>query len=263
MAVKAKLDSIDGLAPIDPKVIWKKDDKTGKFVLDVDSVDNLVLEDVSGLKGAYGATQAERDALKTKLATFGDLDPAAAREWKAKLDALGDLSKLTDAAKAEEALRSQGEQLGRKHKTELDGRDATIASLTTDLDQEMRVGRVQAAMVGKVKSPKAMLPLLLARTRIDVVDGKRRLRVLDEKGNPAITRKSGSQDEMGLDELVAVMGEDPELKPLYIGTGASGGGTNTPAPSGGGGGKPTLKVGDPSIGRNVEKIASGEIAVTD
>lgn len=265
MAIKAMMDTIDGLGPIDPKTAFKKDEKSGKWVLDVESVAGLVLEDVSDLKASLSGARAERDKLKSKVDAFGDLDPVAARAAQAKLTELGDLSKLTNEQKTQEAIANLRTQMEGKSAAEKASYEATIRGLEANLHDEMIVGGAARAMAGKVIHVRAMTPHIHSRLRTDVVEGKRVVRVIDERGNVAITRKQGSTEPMGIDELVDILGADPEFAPHYAGKGSSGGGTGNPAPAGSGGEGKVIKVSRSEAGRPgvLEGISKGTHVVVD
>ncbi|MCC7172589.1 MAG: hypothetical protein IT459_19230 [Planctomycetes bacterium] len=83
-------------------------------------------------------------------------------------------------------------------------------------------------------------------------DGKPRVLVVDDKGNPRITKKSGSAESMGLDEFVLSLRNDKDLAGAFYGTGMKGDAGPTPLKTTEPGNKPTA----PSFDDSVSKLSS-------
>lgn len=213
-------------------------EKNGMFYIDFVPVDGWSLEDVTGLRNALGAERAKATDLETKLQAVKDIDPAKARDALSKVD---EMSKWTPEQKVQELIAAREAQLSGKHGTEKTQLESELKVLRAQLDEHLVSNTLLLAMEGKAKSKKALLANLLPHVRVDKNPaGLLVAVVIDPKtGHPRVTTRSGSNENMSISELVDEGRKDPELAPLYIGSGSSGSG----APSGGGGGgapQPTI-----------------------
>lgn len=213
MALKKTLKTLDGLDESIAKLYTKAED--GTFRLDVEGED-----DASALKGALSkerdnASKASREAaeLKKRLAAIEE-------ERAAKEEEL--LKKSGDVGALERSYKEKQASLEAKLKAELAERDKEI-------DNFYRGNAIERALDGKVL-PKAkdwMKRDVLERTRLELIDGRRVVRVLDDSGNPTATQ---------LDDYIKTnFIDNNEYAPFIVGSRASGGGSNG-ANAGGGSG---------------------------
>lgn len=215
MALKAVLDKLDGL-PEDVKKEYKQGED-GKFVLDVDGVDNL--PSIGPLKRAKDHEVAARKTAETKL--------------KETTDALTALQEERDNLLRGAIPKADVEKLEGSYKTKLAAREK---ELSTQIDQltgqlnETLVDSVAKGMAAKVsKSPELMLPHIKGRLKMEIgTDGKAVTKVLDAEGKPSALTVADLEKE-----IVA----NPAYSTVIIGSKASGGGAGGGKDGGGAPGK--------------------------
>lgn len=218
MALKRKIDTIDGLKPDVAALYTKGED--GKFTLDVEGIEPV--EDVSGLKSALAK------------------EKKAALEYRKRMDEI----EAEKAAREEELLKKAGntEALEKSYKDREAKRkaeyEASIAERDKEIDQFSRGAAIDQLLDGKV-IPRAkdwLKKEVLSRTRLEKdADGKRVIRVLDDAGNPTAT---------GLEEFIkSNVLDNKDNAPFIIAGRASGGGTGGANAGGGSGaGKKTITL---------------------
>jgi len=238
MALKAIIDTIDSL----PDVLREhyqpgEGANEGKFVLGVEAVGGLALEDVSGLKSALGKERTTREALEKSVVKFKDIDPDKAREALAKLEELGNLDPAKEADKlANTKFEAAKAQLLEKHGGEVQARDERIGQLTKTVEGLLIDAAATSAIAEAKGSIDLLLPHVKAQTRVKETDGKFSVEVIDRDGNGRIA--NGKGDHMTIQDLVAEMRQSDTFARAFDGTGHSGSGKQ---PNSGGGGASTLK----------------------
>ena len=210
MALKRKIDTIDGLKPDVAALYTKGED--GKFTLDVEG--NEPAEDVSGLKSALAK---EKKAAAEYRKRMDEIEAEKASREEELLKKAGNTDALEKSYKDREA----------KLKAEY---EAAIAERDKEIDQFSRGAAIDQLLDGKV-IPRAkdwLKKEVLNRTRLEKdADGKRVIRVLDDAGNPTAT---------GLEEFIkSNVLDNKDNAPFIIAGRASGGGTGG-ANAGGGSG---------------------------
>jgi hypothetical protein len=185
------------------------------------------VEDVGGLKRALTEARSERDAAKAAIKAYDGIDPAKASEAREALEKLqaGQLkgSKEIDDYKAAVNAKMAEER------AKLEGK---LTARTAALRERMVAGELApvVAKLGGSQSMDAILTLAKQYIRIDEdADGNLKHSIVDAGGKPRVTKKSGSSDPMGFDELITEMREAPSTRGLFVaqGTGGSGGGSQT------------------------------------
>lgn len=221
MALKLTVDSVEGLDDATKALYQQKD---GKFVLDVDGI-----EDTSALKGAL---QKERKAAET-----------AAKQVK-RYEALGktpeEIEELLAAhAKAEEKKATDaGEwdklraQMNEKHQVELRQKDETLAQMRQRLQGELIDSRAVAAIAAAKGIPDLLLPHVQRHVK---VDDNYNVVVVDAKGDP---RVNGKGEPLSISDLVSEMKQSDIFGRAFEGSGQSGSGMQPTN----GGGNPQITV---------------------
>ncbi len=222
MALKAKITKEEH-AKLPALVQAEYVDKDGVYLLQVEAVDGIALEDITGLKSALGSERQRAKELENLSAKFKDLDPDKAREALAKM---ADLA----SGKGDEKLKAQLEavtaQLAQKHAGELSalqGENKSLMDQITDVlrDQTARVA-IRAAGATDTGS-ELLFPKVRERIRVEKNSaGKFVAVVVDDKGNPQITNRSGSHEAMGIGELVETFKKPFAM--CFQGSGATGSG---------------------------------------
>ena len=223
MAMKAILDSIAGLADVVAKEYKLQTDgpHKGKYMLDVEAVGDIMLDDVGGLKRSLSAARSERDEASQRLRAFGETTPAQFAEMQEKIKKM---ATMTDSEKVTAQIEAAKQQLVQKHEGELKSLKETIGQRdaeTADLLIRSEATRILAKMGAKGT---LLLPHIAARTRV-VRDesGRAKVIVLQPDGkNPEISRRPGNNNNMDIEELIEIMSKDETYAPAFPGTGASG-----------------------------------------
>jgi len=240
LALKAVLTK-EGFESLADPVKAEYEEKDGAYVLQVDEVDGLVLENVGGLKQTISALRKEVDDHKGKLKAFGDIDPAKARK---AIEQHVDLATMTPNDKVKAQVDAVAQQLSEKHQAELSKAIDENKSLSTQLEEALITAVATQALSEQHADVELLLPHVRSATRMvkDPTSGKFVARILNPDGQShRITGKSGSQDPMSISEFVAT-----DLKKKYPAgfgaTQASGSGAETRGGGGGGGGTPAYQL---------------------
>lgn len=274
MALKAILDSLDGL---DDSIKSEYVEKDGKYVLDVTPVNGLSLEDVAPLKekvselnGKLSDAISTRDKAKEKLTKFGDADPEEIakltefhNKWK-DVDPEKESDKIAEE-KAKVLLHEREQQILKKHNEEKDALSGDNKKLMTQLEKALIGSEITQAVTKHKGNPKLLAPVI--RNNVEMAkteDGDFQVHVLDDKGTVRLTSKSGSTDNMSIEEYVAELAESDDFAGAFEGSGGSGfGGGEDPK---GGKRRPgstkTITAAEARDGSYNDKIASGEVVVT-
>lgn len=236
--LKAILDSVDGLGD-ELKAEYRpgtaEEGLEGKFVLDVEAVNGLALENVEGLKTTLGAKKAEVEEAKSKLARFGDMNPEQAKAALAKVAELGDIDPEKEADKlVEQKVAAIKQQLIETHQAEkealetrLRGRDSLLERVLVE-DQAIRAITEQGGDVD------LLLPHVKPNIRLkleEADDGtiKPATTIIDAQGNPRISGSKG--ENMDVTGLVTTMKSDEKFSRLFKSSGHQGSGSGDDRPS--------------------------------
>lgn len=204
--LKLILDNLDGLDEAQ-QALYKKDDKTGKFHLDLDPAD---LPDVNGLKSKVQELLDEkkeeqrkaREAAEKAAKASGDVE-ALETSWRTRLETETGALNATNGT-----LRTQLEAL-------------TVGRTATELAAELAVVR------NGVSSAKALLPHIERRLKMEAgADGEIKVRVLGSDGKPSA---------MTLDQLKDEFKNDAVFAPLIQASKAGGSGADGGKGDNGGG----------------------------
>ena len=209
MGLKYIIESTDGLEEPIAKLYTKGDD--GKFRLGVEGVEPE--ESVRGLKAKVEELLSEKKTAK---------EQADAAQRKLEEEAAEKLRRSGDVEAIEKSYKKEIEKLKKE------SADA-VSEREKELDSLVRKAQVSNMLEGKVDpmAKKWIERDILERTRLEVVDGKRLIRVLDEDGKPTA---------QSLEEFVkSNVFDNADYSKYVIGSRAAGGGADG-NPRGGGAG---------------------------
>lgn len=228
MALKYQVDSLDGLDD-DLKALYTE--KDGKFVLDVEGV-----EDTSGLKESLRASNKEAMERRKQL-----------EAWKRIGKTPDEIEELLEAQRVadEEKATKKGEweklkaQMNETHQKELSKKDELVSKMRSALERHL----VDAAATAAIASAKGVPDLLLPHVQrhVKVVEddnGEFSVQVVDAKGDP---RVNGKGEALTISDLVAEMRGSDVFGRAFEGSGHSGSGMK---PANGAGGAGTTKKSD-------------------
>lgn len=201
MALKLKLDTIDGL-PKDVQKEYKKADDGEGFVLDVDG-----FEDTGALKRAKDHEKSARKDAEGKLKQLTTELETAQQE-------LEDLRKGAIPKADVEKLESTYKTKLAKREAELSGE---LESASKSL-QTLLVDNVAQGLAAKVStSPDLILPHIKSRLTAEKVDGKWQTRIMDKDGKPS---------DLSIDAFQKEILSDKRFSVILVGSKASGGSAN-------------------------------------
>lgn len=208
MAVKAVLETLEGLSDVMQKEYKKGDD--GKFYLDVEGVENH--PNVGALKRAKDREVEESKTLRTQLATLTE-----ERDGMLK----GNVPKA-DVDKLEASYKAKLADTEKVLKSQLAGAESSLNTLLVE-----NVAQRIATEIST--SPELLIPHIRGRLKAEIVEGKPFTRVLDSNG--ALSANS-------IDDFKKEIIENPVFSPIIISSRASG----SSAPQGGSSGRTTSKT---------------------
>lgn len=238
---------IDSLDKVDESLRKFYKEQDGKFVLDVED------EDVTALKNAL---QAERNANKEYKKKVPELESklASLEEDLEKARAKGADQKDKDAIKAE--IDRVTAQLTEKYTKEIDTFKSQNESLKTTVNRTILENEAIAALTAAKGKTKVLLPHVQRNLKVVEEDGKFVVRVINDKGEELISKKSGSTEPMSVHEYVESLRNDEEFGLLFEGTNNSGSGSSRTSNGGTSGGGYVPK----SIKEVKEKFPGGRVA---
>lgn len=218
---RIEADSADELAEPLRKVA-KQDGN--KFVVSA-LPEGFALEDVRGLKSAHEAEKARRREAEELAKQF--VEAGLTRE-KAKLAAEA-LSKMeAGSLKSSNEIEAWKAEASKKHAEELSSRDQKLAKRGQALREQLVRGRLAPIVAAKGGSESMDAIIALAERNIRVEEdseGNLIPTVVGDDGKtPRTTKKVGSLDPMGFEELIDCMRESPATKGLFRAQAAGGSG---------------------------------------
>lgn len=194
------VESLDGLEVPIAKLYAKGDD--GKFRLGVEGVEPE--ENVRGLKTKVETLLAEKKTAQER---------EEAARLKLEEENAEKLKRSGDTDAIEKSYKKKLEELKKE-------RDDAVSSRERELDALIRTSQVSAMLEGKVKptAKKWIERDIIERTRLESVDGKRLVRVLDSDGKPTA---------QSLEEYIkSNVLDNSDYAEYVIGSRSAGGGAN-------------------------------------
>ena len=255
MALKLKIDSLEDVAE-ELRDSYVKS-KTGEgFELDFKAIkDHPGVATVrKSANEVDGKRKEAENLLKELQAKFGDLDPEAAREALAAVEAAGD-KEMLDAGKVDELVENKTAKMKADFEKQLEAKDKAIADLTTgnesltgELSSVKIHDAIKSAALEKGVRKEALQDVEnRAKGTWSLVDGK----PVAMDGEDAMYGKSG--EPLTIPEWVESMAADvPHLFEPNKGGNAQG------SDSTDGGTATGKKISPEAAGDNIADIASGE-----
>lgn len=181
--------------------------------------EGYAVEDVKGLRSAKQHVQNELNETKSKLGQFqafldAGLTPEQAKE---AADALGKLK--AGQLKGNDEVEAFKKAASEKYASEVAGLKKSLEDRDAELAETMIRSRLAPVIAARGGSESMDAIMTLARQNIRVVPDpatkKLRLVVVASDGAVMTTKKVGSMDPMGEEELIDGMRESPALKGLF------------------------------------------------
>lgn len=215
MALKFKLDSLEGLDEATQKLYVQKGDK---FVLAVEGIQE---GDVTGLKSQVETLLGEKKAIEKKLADIEKSQKEA--EEAARVAAEEAAKKAGDVTALEKSWSEKLTKREAELKAQYEGK---IEKMEKKLETLLRtnIANEIATKIGLKGSEAVLARLLLDRIGYEEENGDYKTVVLD---------KDGKRSALSIEELMKEVQSDKAYAPLIQGSSASGGGAGGGSDGGG------------------------------
>lgn len=256
--LKAKIEKLEDVGEALREYYTKGSD--GAFYLDADGVDDMPA--VVGLKRNSDELKREKDRIAAK----------AAADTQALESKIADLEKRNKGGQNDERIAELEARVKQVQAAAQQEKAAMEKQLADGLEAQKAFIRKSVISTALADPDVAGDPLFLEHImaphlKIEVEHGQPKITVLDGNGNPRI--KSTADPVFTAKDLALELKAQPRFGGAFKATttGGSGAGGNTGSGAGGGKAKGTISRSDPQYGtllaRNADKIAKGEITVTD
>jgi hypothetical protein len=266
--LKAKVTA-DEYGKLDAAVKSHYTEKDGSWILVVEPVDGVALEDVTGLRSSLERERAKSKDMKSKLDAFGDVAPEAAADAIKKV---GEMAGWTPEQKVKEQIELQTKQVAEKWQAEVAKREGMIRDLTGQLEENLITAQATGAIAKAKGRLRLLLPHVKAATKLVKNDqGKLVARVIDEKGTELISRRDRSDSPMSIEEFVESLRGSDDFAGAFDAVdaggsgsgGGGGGGSSTPARPGSNAPKRIPRGDQDALNAHAEDIAKGTAIVVD
>ncbi len=261
MALPAMVDSIEGLNEAVAKE-YKKNETTGKYVLDVTPIGSFELSDTAGLKSALSKERTAAAELRALNKAFENLDPAAARDAIAKVE---EMKTWTPSDKVAAQLEATKQDLLKGHIAEKSQLTGKVEKLTGALRKNLVTASLTQAIAEAKGKHKLLLPVAERFVRIREDGEEFKVEVVGEDGN---VRVNGTGASMSIPEYIAELKSSDDYAPAFESSGASGtgatGGQQQQQQQQNAGKKKVISRNDrAAMNANIDGIAKGEVLVVN
>lgn len=208
----------------------------GKFVVE-GLPDGFAIEDVKGLRNTVGKLRGELGEVEPFIKALRDAGISKAEEIAVAMDALGKVR--AGQLKTPADIEAFKAEVQKKHSDEMSRVMSVLEKRTSKLrDREVR-GRLSPIVAAKGGTRAMDAILTLAEKHIQVkegADGDIVTFVAGSDGQPRLTKKVGSMEPMGFEELIDEMRESQSTRGLFDVQAAGGSGSTSqsggPGPAG-------------------------------
>jgi hypothetical protein len=197
----------------------------GKFVV-TELPKDVVIENVAGLKSAFENEKTRRREAVEAAQPFLDagLTPKEAKEAAEAL-----LKMRAGSLKSVAEIDAWKSEVSKKHQEELAKNQDMLGTLSQQARELLVRGQLASIIAAKggSESMDAIIALAERNIRVDVGENKKLVPVVvgNDGKTPLVTKKVGSMDPMGFEELIDGMRESPATKGLFRATATGGSGS--------------------------------------
>ena len=182
--------------------------------------DGHSVEDVAGLRNALEDERDRRRKLASRLAEFDGIDNASDARRALEQLAAGTLKDSSEVA-------DYKAQLERKVAADIETKDRALQALEEQIKEHEFGAAARDAIARHNGNSTLLLPILKARSQwARAEDGKLSMRIVGDDGKEMLSRRSGSTEPMGLDELVTSLKADKVYMAAFNGSGVGGSGAH-------------------------------------
>jgi len=257
--LQATLPTLDGIDEAIAGFYTEQED--GTFLLSVVGTGGFELENTAALKSALGKERANAAASNKALKAYEGIDAIEARE---ALEKMTEVANFDPDKRVEEAIAAREKQLIKQHDMALSSLKEENSNLVSNLEQNLITSSATKAIAESEGSVDLLLPHVLNQTRMRRTEnGSFIAEVVDNTGNPRIGDTQGNP--MTIPQLVDEMKSSDSFARAFNSSGATGSGAtnNTASSTGTGRGRSVSRFDQEALNNSIEKIASGEITVSD
>ncbi len=258
--LQAKLPTLDGIDETVATFYSEQDD--GSFLLNVVGSSGFELENTTALKSALGKERSNAQTAAKALKAFEGLDP---KEARAAMEKLAEYADFDPDKKVEEAIKARETQMLKKHETQVSSLNDEKTILMQQLESNLVTSAATKAIAASEGSVDLLLPHVLQQTRMRMTDnGSFIAEVVDREGSPRIGDSQGNP--MTIPQLVEEMKSSDSFARAFNSSGATGSGaTNNASATAGGTGRSRSisRFDQEALNANIEKLASGEVTISD
>lgn len=210
--LKAILETLEGLDETTTALyLLIEDDKSpfnGKYMLNVEPVDGVTLENTESLKTALSTERTNREAAEKAVKAFGDLKPTEVTARLKKLDSLEKLDPEKEADKLAEArVQSIQDQAEAQIKETKAASEAREQSLVETVRRLVCTDAAKGALAKHKGDVELLLPHVERQTRVrEKDDGHFVVEVIDANATPRLKDVS---NQMTIEDLVIEMSKSP------------------------------------------------------
>jgi len=261
--LKAIVDNLDGLSEQEQQHYKQRDD--GKWILLVDSVDGVSLEDVTALKKTLEKLRtSERTLTKTvaDLQTkYKDLDPEEAKAALAKMD---EIKNWDGDRKIQESVEAAKRELLKQHTKVKEQLEEDLTDVQEQLTEALVTTKIVEALTKEQGNVELLLPHVKKSVRMmKNTEGRFYPEVINDNGDQRVGDSDGSP--MTIHQLILEMKAQKTFAAGFPGANSSGGGGGGSSDSGTHtktSGVKTVAASDgKGMSASLEDIASGKTQV--
>jgi F0F1-type ATP synthase membrane subunit b/b' len=240
-------------------------EREGKFYLEVEAVDGVALENVTGLKTTVGKLRTTETALQKKIAEltdrFKDLDPEEARNALSKMD---EIKNWDGDQKIQEAVEAAKRELVKQHKKEKEELENELSNTQDQLTDAIVDTKIVEALTKEEGNVTLLMPHVKQHVRmVKNADGKFIPEVINDAGEQRIGDSDGSP--MTISQYIAEMKTQTTFAAGFPGANSTGSGRSSDEDRGKrtvASNSKTISASDgKALSGNIEDIASGKVRV--
>lgn len=212
------VDSLESI-PEDRRGLYREgtedEGAKGKYVLGVKRVSGWSLENTEKLRNALALAKDERRQAKDALKAFEGLD---ADEVRAKLDKLGKLEEggtPDEKSRLEAAVAAARREAEAKWASKLSEVEKKSTAKDGEIERLSKGAEIERAIAHHKGKAHLLRPLLNEATRVEWVDGKTHLKVLNPETGLARISQEGEGD-MTLEEYVKTLKGDEQFADCFL-----------------------------------------------
>lgn len=218
MALKAFIKDLSAVDEAQ-QALYKQTE--GGFILDVDPVGGIVLEDVTQLKNSLQNARNDYDTARNTLKSFGELDP---KEVLEKLERYEKLKELNPERLKKELAQEQRELIGNEYKTKIEEANSKVESMKAAV-KKAAMAEVYGAIAQTGANPVFLEGYISKVADVEFNDDGYNLVFKNNEGKPRFNiDNTGQTTPFTTKDLIKELQTDETYGQIFPSTSNSGGG---------------------------------------